>query len=389
MLQWKKWCCALAAGMMLAFLLAACGEGGSGGSGGGSGQTTGSGGSGGSGGDGSGGGGGSPQSGEASGEKEPASSEPELKKLTIVGVRDAQISSQQILADKLGYFADEGLEVTNQLIESGPDIAPMVSGGSADVSIQTNFMDIILKSNDVPVKIIAPLAQIAGTQAVVGGKDLALDSAKDLEGKTIGIPSGADVMIAITNMGEQLGVDVGKIKFVNLAPSDAVVALERGDIDAMAAWEPFITKGISAGGKFLFSGTKAALPELQGDVQWMSVHTTIQVTDGFLEKYPNTLKAILRALKRATDFVNENREEAIRILAPELHLSEEELAEIMSRNVYSMVVDDAYWNGSNGPEVGEYLLSVGNIQSIPDRKSYHDFSLLEEIDSSLISVPLD
>jgi NitT/TauT family transport system substrate-binding protein len=39
--------------------------------------------------------------------------------------------------------------------------------------------------------------------------------------------------------------------------------------------------------------------------------------------------------------------------------------------------------------VGEYLLSVGNIQSIPDRKSYHDFSLLEEIDSSLISVPLD
>ena len=121
----------------------------------------------------------------------------------------------------------------------------------------------------------------------------------------------------------------------------------------------------------------------------MSVHTTMQVTDGFLEKYPNTLKAILRALKHATDFVNENREEAIRILAPELHLSEEELAEIMSRNVYSMVVDDAYWNGSNGPEVGEYLLSVGNIQSIPDRKSYHDFSLLEEIDSSLIAVPLD
>jgi len=119
------------------------------------------------------------------------------------------------------------------------------------------------------------------------------------------------------------------------------------------------------------------------------VHTTIQVTDKFLSNNPNTLKAILRALKRATDFINENREEAIRILAPELHLSEEELTEIMSRNVYSMVVDDAYWNGSNGPEVGEYLLSVGNIQSIPDRASYHDLSLLQAIDSSLITVPLD
>ena len=377
-MQWKKWCAALAAGMMLALLLAACGGGGSGGGSGGSSRPAG--------GSGSSGGG---TASDASGEQETASTEPELKSFTIVGVRDAQISSQQILADKLGYFADEGLEITNHLIESGPDIAPMISGGSADVSIQTNFMDIILKSNDVPVKIIAPLAQIAGTQAVVGGKDLVLNSAKDLEGKTIGIPSGADVMIAITNMGEELGVDVSKIKFVNLAPSDAVVALESSDIDAMAAWEPFITKGINAGGKFLFSGTKAALPELQGDVRWMSVHTTIQVTDGFLGKYPNTLKAVLRALKRATDYINENREEAIKMLAPELHLSEEELTEIMSRNVYSMVVDDAYWNGSNGPEVGEYLLSVGNIQSIPDRKSYHDLSLLKEIDSSLIAVPLE
>jgi NitT/TauT family transport system substrate-binding protein len=380
MLQWRKWCSAALAGMLMMLLLTACGGGGSGGGGGGSGsgETAGNGGSGANGGN-----------GNTQAEEVSSAAELELTSLTIVGVRDAQISSQQILADKLGYFADEGLDVTNQLIESGPDIAPMVSGGSADVSIQTNFMDIILKSNDVPVKIIAPLAQIAGTQAVVGSKDLMLSSAKDLEGKTIGIPSGADVMIAINNMGEELGVDVSKIRFVNLAPSDAVVALERGDIDAMAAWEPFITKGIQSGGTFLFSGTKSALPEKQGDVQWMSVHTTIQVTDKFLSNNPNTLKAILRALKRATDFINENREEAIRILAPELHLSEEELTEIMSRNVYSMVVDDAYWNGSNGSEVGEYLLSVGNIQSIPDRASYHDLSLLQAIDSSLITVPLD
>ncbi|UUZ92015.1 ABC transporter substrate-binding protein [Paenibacillus sp. P25] len=118
-------------------------------------------------------------------------------------------------------------------------------------------MDIILKSTNVPVKIVAPLAQIAGTQAVVGSKKLELKSAKDLEGKTIGIPNGADVKIAIQNMGKELGVDVNKIKYVNLAPSDAVVALQKGDIDAMACWEPFITKAIQGGGKFLFSGTKS------------------------------------------------------------------------------------------------------------------------------------
>ncbi|WP_424769256.1 ABC transporter substrate-binding protein [Paenibacillus sp. sgz302251] len=318
-----------------------------------------------------------------------AGTELEKVDLTLVGVRDAQISSQQIIADKLGYFTEEGLNVTSQLIESGPDIGPMVAGGSAPVSIQTNFMDIILKSTDIPVKIIAPLAQIAGTQAVVGSSKLELTSAKDLEGKTIGIPSGADVMIAINNMATELGVDASKIKYVNLAPSDAVVALEKGDIDALAAWEPFITKAIQGGGKFLFSGTKSELPEKQGDVNWMSVHTTIQVSDSFLADNPNTLKAVLRALKKATDYINDNREEAIKILAPELHLSEEELTQIMSRNVYTMEVNDTYVNGSNGPAVGEYLMSVGNIKSAPAPASYHDLSLLKEVDASLISVELE
>jgi NitT/TauT family transport system substrate-binding protein len=313
---------------------------------------------------------------------------PEMKDVTLVGVRDAQISSQQIIADKLGYFKAEGLNLTSQLIESGPDIGPMVAGGSAPFSIQTNFMDIILKSTDIPVKIVAPLAQIAGTQAVVGSSKLVLKSSKDLEGKTIGIPNGADVKIAITNMGKELGVDVSKIKFVNLAPSDAVVALGKGDIDALAAWEPFITKAIASGGKFLFSGTKAALPDKTGDVQWMSVHTTMQVSDDFITKNPNTIKAILRALKKATDYINNNRDEAIKVLAPELHLSEGDLKEIMNRNVYSMEVTDSYVNGSNGPAVGDYLKAVGNIKTIPAPASYHDLSLLKAVDSGLIKVEL-
>ena len=132
-----------------------------------------------------------------------------------------------------------------------------------------------------------------------------LNSAKDLEGKTIGIPSGADVMIAINNMAAELGVDAKKIKYVNLAPSDAIAALQKGDIDAMACWEPFITKAIQGGGHFLFSGTKSDLPDKKGDVKWMSVHTTIQVTDDFLKKNPETIKAVLRALKKATDYISD------------------------------------------------------------------------------------
>jgi sulfonate transport system substrate-binding protein len=309
---------------------------------------------------------------------------PELKKVEIVGVRDAQISSQQIIALKKGFYKANGLDVTNTLIQSGPEIGPMIAGGSAPISIELTFTALITKASGTGLQVVAPLAQVAGTQAVVGGKGLKLARAKDLEGKSIGIPAGAAVMIAIQNMGKELGVDVSKIKFVNLAPTDAILAMERGDVDAVAFWEPYVTKAVLAGGTFLFSGNKSELPGKKGPTEWMSAHTTIQVTDEYRKKYPNTIKAILKSLEQATDFINSNRPEAIKILAPEIGISEDELRQIMGRNTYSMVVDQSYWDGL--PSVAKFFYSSGAMKTIPKESTYNDFSLLKEVDPSLIKV---
>lgn len=317
-----------------------------------------------------------------------ADGKPEKKEIELVGVRDAQISSQQIIAEKKGYFKEEGLTVKNKLIESGPDIAPLVSGGSAPISLQTNFMDIILASNNVKVKIVAPLAQIAGTQAVVAGPKANISSPKDIEGKTIGIPSGADVKIAINKMASENGVNMDKVKIANLAPSDALAALQNGSIDAMAGWEPFITKAIGEGGKLMFSGTKNYLDGEEKDVNWMSVHSTLQVTDEYLKDNPNTVKAVIRALEKATTFINDHREEAVKILAPELHLSEAELTEIMNRNVYDMQVDDTFIDGSNGKGVTDYLMDTKNISTVPNQSDYIDLSLLKDVNSNLVKADI-
>lgn len=310
----------------------------------------------------------------------------ELPEFTAWGVIDAQISSQQILADKKGYYKDEGLKVTNKLTQSGPDIGPMIAGGSAPISFETNITVISVAANDVPAVIVATLANIAGTQAVVGRKGLVLNSAKDLEGKKVGMARGAGVLIAIRKMCKDLGVDIEKIKFITMQPADQVAALEKGDIDAMAAWEPWITKGISVGGKFLFSGKKADLPEKKGSVDWMDFHTTLQVTQDYLNKYPTTLTAMIRALKKATDFVNNNRSEAIELLSPELHLSKEELKEMMDRNIYSMVMDESFVNGCK--TISDFMFELKNIPKIPDMKKYVNSSLLAKVDPNLVKVTI-
>lgn len=62
-------------------------------------------------------------------------------KIVAYGVIDPQISAQQIIADKKGYFKEEGLNVENKFVQAGGDISPLISGGEAQVSFESPYTD--------------------------------------------------------------------------------------------------------------------------------------------------------------------------------------------------------------------------------------------------------
>ncbi|MDT8862933.1 ABC transporter substrate-binding protein [Alkalihalobacillus sp. MEB130] len=302
----------------------------------------------------------------------------EVTDVTMYGVIDTQVSAQQIIADEMGFFEDEGLNVTNHIVQSGPDIGPLIASGDAQLSFETTITNISLSAIDVPNVIVAPMANVSGTQAVIAHPDFEITSAKDIEGATIGMVQGAGVSVAVQNMADELGVDLDTVNFINMSPTDQIAALDNGNIDMMAAWEPWITIGLDQGAEFLFSGRVANLPEKEGDVDWMQFYSTFQVTQQFLDENPNTVKAVLRALSRATDFINDNREEAIDILDEKLqNLTREQVAEVMSRNIYSMEVTDDMREGSE--VIANFMMEMDNIPQIPDFESYTNFELLQEV----------
>lgn len=312
-----------------------------------------------------------------------ASKDTSSTEIVAYGVIDPQISAQQIIADKKGYFKEEGLNISNKFIQSGGDMSSLISGGSAQVSFESPYTDIALAANGVGIKIVAPMANIGNTQAVVAGKNANIVNGKDLEDKKVGIPAGAGVMIAIRNMCNELNVDINKIQFVTLSPSDAIAALEKGDIDAMACWEPWISNAQNNGGKLLFSGLKSYLGDKQGDVNWMNFYTTMQVSDTFLKEHPEEVKAMLRALKKATDFINENPDEAAEIIAKEINLDATQVKKIMSQNQYQMLYDDKFVNSCD--EIANFMKETNNISSKPDFGKYADSSILKSLDETLVT----
>lgn len=310
--------------------------------------------------------------------------EKELFKITAYGEIDPQVSAQQIIAKEMGYFEEEGLDVENKLLSGPSERAALVASGDAKISFQSTYNNISLAANGVEIKMLAPLANAGGTQSVVARKDLELTSAKDLEGMKIGMTSGAGVYIAIRRMCEELGVDIDKIEFVTLQAPDQLSALERGDIDAMACWEPWVGKAIDAGGTLLFSGFKSNLPEKQGDVKWIDFHMTVQTTKSFYDKNPEVAESLLKALIKATDYINEHRSEAAAIIAEEINLDPAECERIMASNIYSMEFNQDFVDGTN--TMATFMAETENIDAVPEFDSYAYPEVLREVMPELVTI---
>ena len=301
----------------------------------------------------------------------------ELTPVTIYGVTDPQISAQQIIAKEKGFFEEQGLDVTNVLIESSGDLPSYIASGEAPVSCESTYTCTEMAVADVPMKMLTSTTDIGGTQGVVAGPDFEVTSAKDLEGCTMGMMNGSGVYIAVRNMAEQMGIDWTKINVVYLSPSEQIAALANGSIDIMACWEPHISTAVEQGGKLLFTGSKSYLPDYEGDVDWLKFYSTLQVTKDFYDNNYDTCVKLVKAFVEATDYINENMEECAGIIAEQINNDKDNVYDIMQKNTYVTLFDDDFAKASQ--TMAEYMNEMGNIDSVPDFDSYGDPSVLKEV----------
>jgi NitT/TauT family transport system substrate-binding protein len=310
---------------------------------------------------------------------------PEVTEIDAWLVRDPQMSAQFAVADQLGFFKAEGLKINPRWYIAGTDLPSMWGAGNIHLGTATATMVVPIAASGQQIYNIAPQSDIAGVQQIVIGKKAqeTLRTPKDFEKLKIGMPKGASVTMAIQAMARDNGLDFNKIQFVNLSPPDAVTALAKGDIDAMAAWAPWTFRAVKeAGGKLYFTGSRSYIPGKEGPVDWLRVHAGVVASGKMLKENPNTLKAVLRAVRKATDSINKDREGAIKIVAREMKLDEALAREIMTYNVYSMEMNDKIVKGMG--EFVDFLYSLDRIkQKFPPDEVFYT-KILEEVDPALV-----
>lgn len=314
-----------------------------------------------------------------------AQGKPEVTEVDAWLVRDPQMSAQFAVADQMGYFKEEGVKVNIRWYIAGTDLPSMWGAGNIHLGTATATMVVPIAAAGQAIYSIAPQSDIAGTQQVVLGKKAQemVRSPKDFEKLKIGIAKGASITMAIERMAKETGIQFSKIQFVNLSPPDQVTALAKGDIDAMAAWAPWVFNAVKqAGGKVYFTGNRSHIPGKEGEVDWLLVHAGVVASGKMLKENPNTLKAILRALKKATAAVNTNREAAVKVVAREMKIEEGLARDIMALNIYSMEMNEKIYRGMG--EFVDFLHALNRIPAKLPAESVFYTKILEEVDPKLV-----
>src|SRR5258708_14147735 len=189
---------------------------------------------------------------------------------------------------------------------------------------------------------------------------------------------GDGVALAINSMAKQYGVDVSEITFVKLQPPDMAPALAKGDIDAMAVWQPWVLAGIKLGGKLYFTGNRSYIEGTEQTVNWMYLDSGLNVRTDFETKNPNTVKAMMRALMRATDYINNTPLDKVAgVLSTPLNVPADDLTPIMKQNIYSNVVDQHVVDGLT--TLMGWMLESKYVSKPIAPKDIYDLSLLQQI----------
>ena len=247
---------------------------------------------------------------------------PEKKKITIaVGGKNLFYYLPLSVAERKGYFKDEGLEVEIPDFAGGAKALQALVGGSADMVSGAYEHTINMAAKKQPIKAVVLQAKFSSIVLLLP-KDRAAKykGPADLKGLKVGVTApGSSTNMFVNNILARGGLKPTDISVVGVgAGSGAVAAMEKGEIDALSNLDPVITQ-LESTGKFVpvaDSRTEKGMQEIYGGDYHASV---IYITDEYIRKYPNTVQAVVNAMVRANRWVAKATPQEIVDLMPDAY----------------------------------------------------------------------
>ncbi len=270
------------------------------------------------------------------------------------------------VAKERGYFQQEGLNVELVLMPAALNIKVLLSGG---LDYATTIGSAVVASvRGIDVRVVMcfvdrPLFDLVGT--------LEINSVADLKGRLVGISSrGGGIDVATRQMIKQSGVDPAQVTLLIVGgQTEMLVALKAGRISAGLLSPPQNFLAYREGLKNIgFAGSYIRIPS-----------TGVVAMRDRLERNPDQVRRVLRALSRARVFARDNKAAVMPILKRFLKLEDDDLlSKIYDYHQRAETPDGRIDTGLAAETIRDFRQAEGVAREISVGQVF-DFSYLEPL----------
>lgn len=209
-------------------------------------------------------------------------------------------------AQENGYFVDEGVDITIQPHTTGKVALDAVLQGRAHLGTVADVPIMFAVMNNQPVSVVATIFTAERDYGIVARKDKGIDTPASLRGKRIGVTLGTSGHFFLDVFLNRYNILSSEVRIQSVEPGEMSAIWTRGDVDAVATWEPYLSALLLSLGDngTIFHGKDVYDPVFN-----------LAGTRKYVASHPETVKKILRAVVRGGRFCKDSPDRAHKIVA--------------------------------------------------------------------------
>ena len=270
-----------------------------------------------------------------------------------------------IIAQQKGFFDEEGLNVKLNRARNAPIAL------DALLSKEANFatvppIDIARQGLDgnQDLRVIATIFAAADS-AIVARRSAGISQPKDLQGKRLGVRVGSLSEFFAEKFLAKHGLSRQDVQIQDVSGPAMLTALPQKEVDAISVWQPLV-----------FNISRALGPEeaiVFGDTTQRGT-INIAGSSAWLGDHQEESRALLRALRKAEQFVRSHPTEAQTIIAEQIGLDPETLKIVWGGTDFRLSLDAENLTREIA-EQGIWLTQTQEAQkgkAVPDYRTFID-----------------
>lgn len=256
----------------------------------------------------------------------------------VFAVSRSIYATPALVAQAVGYFAQEGLPLTVRPCTTGQMCLKQVIDGEAQFATVADAPVAVASFEHRHFAVVAMMTRSGSELRILARKDRGLRSLADLRGHRVGAIMGTSGHYFLDTALRSAGIGPAEFTMTALDPNDPVSTLVRGEADAAALFEPLLSQA-----RHQLGDQVVELPPLRFFRMGFNVVAAppAQASDADVER-------LLRALARATAFIEAQPAQAQAIVAAAIGLGAGEVAAAWPHYRFGLGLEQGLVNSLEG-----------------------------------------